>query len=480
MGQCSNAEHKMIQDMTKGDPLKLVLWFSVPLLIGNIFQQLYNLADIVIVGRLIGLNSLAAVGSTAPLFFMVMFILVGLTNGFAIVTGQRFGAKDFDGVRKSVGTSLILSFGFTFIFTIFVLLSLEKILILMNVPFEIFRESYDYLYIIIWGMWSTNLYNLLSSIIRALGDSKTPLYVLIIASILNVILAIVLISKFGLGVKGAAAAVVVSQAVSSFLCILCIAKRFPVLHLKKEDLKLNKNFVLYHLKIGVPMAIQFSVLGMSMLIVQAVCNTFGPEVIGAFTYALRIEQIAIMPLASLAIAITAYTAQNFGALNFSRIRQGVGKISLVSFILSVLMAIILRIWGTDIISFFAGNTHPNVISIAHQYLNISTTFYIFIGQLFVFRNTLQGMGDAIVPFFASLSELGLRSYAAIVLAAKFGYVGIFYAGPIAWVGSATIVSLGYFATLKNTVKKTRARMQEARKAEALCEVYNDGTSRNIP
>jgi putative MATE family efflux protein len=389
-----------------------------------------------------------------------MFILIGLTNGFAVVTGQRFGAQDETGVRRSFTTSLVLSFGFSAIFTVLLVFMLKPILSAMNVPQEIFNDAYDYLSIIVYGLWTTNLYNVLSSVIRALGDSKTPLYVLITASVLNVVLAILFIAEFNMGVKGAAIAVIVSQAVSAFLCIYFIKKNFPILHIKKADWKFNRKFASYHLKIGVPMALQFSILGLGMLIIQSVCNAFGPLIIGAFTYALRIEQIAIMPMASFGIAMAAYTAQNFGAGNYSRIRQGVRKCSLISLGVSIFMTLVLYIWGADIIRFFAGNTHPDVISIAKSYLNISTLFYFFIGQLFIFRHVLQGMGDAIIPLIASIAELLLRSFAAVYLAVKFSYFGIFFAGPIAWIGAALIVSLGYFSAMKNAVKTARRKKHE--------------------
>ncbi len=450
----------MIQDMTKGDPIKLILLFSVPLLIGNIFQQLYNLADIVIVGRLIGLNALAAVGATAPLFFMLMFILVGLTNGFAVVTGQRFGAKDIDGLRQSVAVSTVLSFAFTTVFTVILIFSLPKILALMNVPQEIFKDAYTYISVIIYGLWTTNLYNLLSSVIRALGDSKTPLYVLIIASLLNIVLAVAFIMYFKMGVEGAAIAVIISQFVSSLMCIAFIKRRLPILHLKKEDWKLDKENIFEHLKIGIPMALQFSILGLSMLVVQSVCNTFGPTVIGAFTYALRIEQVAIMPLASFGVAMAAYVAQNFGARNFSRIRQGIRKCSAVSLGVSIILAFIIHLWGADIIRLFAGEIHSDVVSISKSYLYISTLFYCFVGQLFIFRNTIQGMGDGVVPLIASIAELFLRGFAAIVLSVKMGYIGIFYAGPIAWIGASIIVSGGYFMFMSKTVKDARVQSRE--------------------
>ena len=287
----------MIKDLTKGEPLKLILLFSVPLLIGNIFQQLYNIADLVIVGRLLGVEPFAAVGAVAPLFFLIMFVIVGFTNGFAVVTGQRYGAKDYDGVRNSVVVSTILSTIVTLIFSVICTIFMNPILHWLNVPANIYHNAYWYIEIVVIGLLSTTMYNLLASIIRALGDSKTPLYFLIIASIINIILALVFIEVFHMGVPGSAVAVILSQAISVILCLFFVKYKFPILHLKKSDwmIKFDRTFynsVYEHMRIGFPMAVQFSIIGIGIIIIQSVCNTFGSNVIAALTAALRIEQIA--------------------------------------------------------------------------------------------------------------------------------------------------------------------------------------------
>lgn len=450
----------MIKDLTQDEPLKLLILFSIPLLIGNIFQQLYNLADIVIVGRTLGIEALAAVGAVAPLFFLIMFIVVGLNNGFAVITGQKFGAGDYAGVRRSVTISTILSSVFTFILTILCLIFMKQILFLMNVPQDIMNDAYWYIQICVIGLVTVNVYNLLASIVRALGDSKTPLYFLILASIVNVILALAFIKIFHWGVPGSALAVVISQGLSALLCIFYIKFRFPILHLKKEDWKFDfinneddKYFAKIHLDVGMPAALQFSVLGIGILIIQSVCNSFGANVIAAFTAALRIEQIATMPMISFGIALAAFVAQNFGAKKVSRIKQGVIKGSIINIILSIVMAFIMRYFGGDIVQSFIGNTNPKVIQIAHDYLWISTIFYFFLGQIFIFRNALQGMGKPLVPLTSSFAELMVRSYAAAYLAVKYGYIGIFYAGPIAWVTASAIVALGYVINIKKLEKK---------------------------
>ncbi|HIS74375.1 TPA: MATE family efflux transporter [Candidatus Galligastranaerophilus intestinavium] len=450
----------MIKDLTKGEPLKLIIIFSIPLLIGNIFQQLYNIADLVIVGRLLGVEAFASVGAVAPLFFLIMFIIVGLTNGFAVVTGQKFGAKDTAAVKKSVVISTVLSLFVTLFFTLICSIIMHPVLRLLNVPENIYKDAYWYIEIIVLGLITATFYNLLASIIRALGDSKTPLYFLIIASVANIILALCFIELFNMGVAGSAVAVVLSQGVSVLLCLFYVKKKFPILHLKKQDwlIKFDKEFynsALEHLKIGIPMAAQFSIIGIGVIVIQSVCNTFGSDVIAAITAALRIEQIATLPMVSFGVALASFVAQNFGAKKFRRIRTGVIHTSILSIVLSILMAIVMRFWGADIIKEFIGSATPKIIDIAHQYLMISTFFYIFLSQIFIYRNALQGMGEAIFPLMASIAELLMRAFAAIYLAIKFGYIGIFYSGPIAWISACIVLSFGYFRSIKPIVYKIK-------------------------
>ena len=453
----------MITDMTKGSPLKHILLFSVPLLIGNVFQQLYNIADLVIVGRTLGVESFAAVGAVAPLFFLITFIIVGLTNGFAVVTGQRFGAKDIQGVRNSVVISTILSVIVTFIFSSIFALSMNYILKWMNVPDNIYHNAFWYVEIIIIGLIATTMYNMLASIIRALGDSKTPLYFLIIASLINIILALIFIIVFHMGVPGSAIAVILSQGISVILCTIFIKYKFPILRIHRNEwfIKFDKDFydsAYEHLKIGVPMAVQFSILGISILIIQSVCNSFGSNVIAAMTAALRIEQIATLPMMSFGVALAAYVAQNFGARKFKRIRLGVIKTSTINIALSIVMAFVMRFWGTNIIGAFIGTATKEIINIAHSYLLISTIFYFFLGQIFIYRNALQGMGETVFPLLSSIAELVMRAFTAVYLAIKFGYIGMFYAGPIAWVSASTVLFLGYLYSIKHIIYKIKNKI----------------------
>lgn len=438
----------MQKDLTTGNPLKLLILFSIPLLIGNLFQQFYNIADIVIVGRTLGIDELAAVGATAPLFFLIVFVVVGLTNGFSIVTGQRFGAKDYVGVRKSVTISTILSTAFTLIFTIFSIIFMPEILRVMNIPTNIYHNAYWYIQIIILGLISSNFYNLLANILKALGDTKTPLYCLIIASILNIIFALLFILKFHWGVPGSAVALVLSQAISALLCVIYVKYKFPILHLQKTDWIFTKeefiSNMIEHLRIGMPMAVQFSAIGIGVLIIQSVCNSFGSNVIAAFTAALRIEQIAMLPMVTFGIAVASFVAQNYGANRIDRIKVCVKKASIINFHLSIVIAFIMHFWGANIAALFLGTSNAEIITIAQQYLFISSLFYFFLSQIFIYRNALQGLGQAVIPLIACIGELLIRAFAAVYLAVKFSYFGIFYAGPIAWIVASTVMAVGFY------------------------------------
>lgn len=435
---------KNMQDMTSGHPLKLIVKFSIPLLIGNIFQQLYSISDIIIVGRLIGIKALAAVGVSAPLFFMLVLVSIGFTNGLTVITAQRFGARDYRGLRRSVTTATLLSSAFTLSAGAVMLASLDVLFKVMNVPQEIAQDAKSFISIISYGVIMIVFFNLLSGFMRALGDSKTPLYFLIFTTLLNITFNIVFIYCMKLGVAGSALGTVCAMTVSVFCCLFYIGKKYPILHPQKEDWKLNWQFCKQHLKIAVPMAVQFSIIAVSATITQSVCNSFGPDTIAAFTSAMRVEQLATQPMVSFGIAMATYVAQNFGAGMIGRIRRGVFECSMISLTLSIALAAVMYTYGAHIITVFVSKEHHNVIEIAETYLHISILFYFFLGQIFIFRNTLQGMGKAVIPMISSIVELALRAFAAIYLAAKLGYIGICYASPIAWVGGSAVVSGGYF------------------------------------
>ncbi len=445
----------MVQDMTTGNPLKLILKFAFPLLIGNVFQQLYQISDMIIVGRLLGVNALAAVGASAPIYFVILMVVFGFTSGLTVITAQRFGAKDEKGVRNSVVHCVVAALSLSAAVSIFCLCFLEQILNVMNVPQEIMEDAYNFIFYLLSGMVLIVGYNLLSGIIRALGDSRTPLYFLILSSVLNIIFNYILIKYVGLGIIGSAVGTLFAISLSVIACIWYIGRRFEILRLRKEDWKLNKGFMMEHLDVAFPMSFQFSIIAVSLMIIQSVCNTFGPNAIAAFAAALRIEQLATQPLLALGLAIATYSAQNFGAGMMGRIRKGVANASLTSLSISIVMALLVRFVGENMVDIFIKEPNEEIIHTAQVYLNISTLFYFFLGQIFIFRNCLQGMGQTKIPVLASAVELLMRSFAAVYLANHIGFLGVCWAGPIAWIGASLVVSVGYWRLLCQFVKVRR-------------------------
>lgn len=434
----------MIKDLTKGSPLKLITWFALPILLGNIFQQLFHISDILIVGRLLGVKSLAALGASAPIFFMFLIVAFGFTGGLTVITAQRFGAKDIKGVKLSFFHSLIASIVFSGIISFCVIFFLKDILVIMNVPQELMDDAYKFTYIMGLAMSIIVLYNLLSGAIRALGDSKTPLYFLIASSLLNIAFNFMFIKFFGWGVQGSAMGTLCSVSFSALACIIFIYAKYPMLKLKLKDCCYSNKIMKEHLLVAIPMALQFSILSIGLLVVQSLCNSFGTNVIAGFTAAMRIEQISTQPLFALGIAFATYSAQNFGAVLIKRIRQGVRQCLFSGLILSIIIGVVVRFYGVDMISLFIENEDNVIINIGQRYLLLSSCFYFFLLCIFIVKNAIQGMGKTFVPVLSSVVELIARIFVAIYLSEKIGYMGVFWSGPIAWVFGALILIIGYF------------------------------------
>lgn len=429
----------MEKDMTKGSPTKLILAFCIPLLMGNIFQQFYSMTDAIIVGRYIGVDALAAVGSTGSLSFLVMGFVIGLTGGFSVLVAQRFGAKDEDGLRHSVAMAILLCLAFTIVITIIACLSTEWMLTIMKTPEDIFKDAYGYIFIIFLFTFVSVIYNMLAGILRALGDSRTPLYFLIIASILNIVLDLCFIISFGMGVKGAAYATVISQGVSGFLCYIYMRKRYPILHFQKKDWIVRKDTITRLLKIGLPMSFQFSVTAIGVMILQSAINKFGSTIVAAYTAASKVEQLVTQPLASLGLAMATYTGQNRGAGRNDRIVDGLKKSLMISLVLSIIGGIIIFTFGEKIVLLFLSEPDAAVLDAASRYFRAIMMVFFPLGVLFIFRNTLQGLGDGLWPFLGGVTELIVRSVVAIVFSSFYGYAAICYASPLSWVAAALLL-----------------------------------------
>lgn len=434
----------MIKDMTRGEALRLIVLFAMPIFIGNVFQQFYQLADIYIVGHLIGEKALAAVGASAPIYFMFLIVAFSFTGGLTAVTAQRFGAKDYEGMRRSVTHSIRASLVLSLLLTLLLFVSLKKLMRALNVPEGIFEESYQFILILGAGTVLIVMLNLLSGFIRAAGDSRTPLSFLIFTSILNVIFNLILIKYCGFGVEGSALGTVCAIFVSDVICLWYMFKKFPLFRLKKRDWAFSWGFMKEHLNIAVPMSIQYSILALSIMVIQAVCNSFGEKVIVGFTIALRFEQLATQPLMAVGLAMATFAAQNYGAGLLCRIKRTVRKTVLLSFVMSLFLSVLVFLFGPKLIGSFMEVPDEMSVRIGAEYLNISIMFYFFLGIIFIFKNTLQSVGKPFYPVASGVVELGIRSFAAIILAKHIGYEGIYWASPLAWLAGASVVVIGYY------------------------------------
>ncbi len=457
-GKNSNVIYKIMatKELTQGNPLKLIFFFALPIFLGNLFQQFYNIIDALIVGRILGVEALASVGATTPLIFLFISFIFASTQGFSVVTAQKFGAREYDLVKKSVFSSFVLSFFLTLILTLLSAPFSYFMLSFLRTPQNIIQDANSYLFIMFAGIFATVFYNLSSNIIRALGDSKTPLYFLIFASFLNILLDILFILKFHTGVMGAGLATVISQGVSTILCITYMFIKFPILRLRKQDCVFDKPFLLEHLRIGIPMGFQMSVLSIGIIALQFVLNGFGHKAIAAFTTSMRVDQALSQSFLALGAAIATYTAQNFGANKISRIRRG-AKISVsIVLIISVVSFVIIYCFGKSIISAFMSVPDEEVLKLSMQYLYTIVLFFPFLGTLLAFRNILQGMGKVKAPLLSGVAELVARASGAFILGYYFGYSGICFATPLAWCFGALVLLIGYKLSIRKNLKRKKS------------------------
>lgn len=448
---------RSVKDMTKGEPFRLILFFSIPLLLGNVFQQFYSMVDTIIVGKIIGTQALAAVGTTGPLNFLVLGFASGITSGFAVLVAQRFGAGDEKGMRRAVAAAAELCVLFTVLLTLFSTLGAKALLRMINTPDDIFLDAYRYIVVIFGGLATMMLYNMLACILRALGDSKTPLYFLIISSVLNIVLDLVFILNFNMGVAGAAWATVISQGVSGVLCFAYMMKKFPMLHLDREDWKPERWMYGRHLFVGLPMAFQFSITAVGTVILQGALNLFGSAKIAAFTAASKVEQLVTQPAGTFGVTMANYSGQNLGADRIDRIKEGVTKCTILTLLFAGLASAILFLFGRPLTSLFLEGNQPEVMDAALTYLKIMAVFFPFLNVIFVYRNMLQGVGRSFMPLMAGVFELIARTVAAFTLPQAIGFEGICLAGPLAWVSAAVPLCITYFIVIKKMMCEWKTR-----------------------
>ena len=435
-------------NLTEGNPLVCITRFALPLILGNIFQLLYTLADSIIVGKALGSDSLAAVGATSMVISLVMYFIQGSTTGFSIHTAQKYGAGDKKAVRESVAVSLLLSAIFSLLLTLVFCGFSPQIMYLMKIPDNIYQEAYEYMFIILLGTFTTVYYNMISNILRAFGDSTTPLVYLIISSILHIGLAILFVLPLHMGVAGAAWATVLSQLVSAVLCLISGIRHYEEMHLHKEDFKNFKNAALAHLRIGLPLGFQMSVMCIGQIAMQISVNAMGSAAIAGYTAAAKVDQLCIQVDNALGSSIATYVSQNYGALKWQRIKDGV-RISFFQMeSINAIIGIIILIWKTPMVSLFLTNPSAEILYYANGYLTAIAPSYLLVTLIMVYRTAVQSMDNTRAPFAACIIELIMRSSSTLIICHIAGYVGVCLATPLAWIGASLFIVPVYFRMMK--------------------------------
>ena len=422
-----------MKDLTTGKPWKLILTFALPIAIGNIFQLCYSFADVWIVGNILGNNALAAVGSTSTLNDLIIGFLIGLTNGFAVITAQKFGARNEPDLRRSVAHTIMLGTAISLLLTIFSVAFLTPILNALNIPPEHFDNARAYAKVILLGMTASMVYNVCASVLRAIGDAVTPLIFLVFSAFLNVGLDYVMIAKTTLGVSGAAYATVISQTISAILCVIYMFVRYPLLRLKKEDFIFSTEMTRSLLTCGISMGLMASLVSFGTVSLQSAINTFGTNIIVAHTAARKLTSFFMMPFAVFGMTMSAYCAQNYGAEKYSRIRKGVFTTVLYAWGWCVCLFIMIYTAAPAMLKLITSTEVPEIIDTADLYLRVNCILYFVTAVISVFRNSLQGIGDHRTPIISSGIELIGKVAIVIFFAPKIGYWAIILSEPIVWV-----------------------------------------------
>lgn len=445
----------MTKDLTKGSPLKLILYFAFPTYLGMLFQQFYNIVDTVIVGKLLGIRALAGVGATGSLNFMVLGFCMGLCSGFAIPIAQKFGAQEDSQLRKYVANSYWLAAICSVLLTVPVCLFCRPILRLMNTPEDVFEYAYRYIFIIFLGIPAAFLYNILAGILRSLGDSKTPVVFLALSSAMNIALDIITIRLFGMGVEGTALATVISQAVSGIICLFHMKKRYAILRMDSQERRPDKGCMGRLCYMGIPMGLQYSVTAIGSLIIQATMNGFGSSAVAGATAAQRINGFLACPVEALGATMAPYTGQNMGAGKLERIGQGVKAASLCGFGCSAVLYAVVALFGRDLVCLFLDVPDEQVIGYAAQFLKITVSGYCLLTLVNVVRFSIQGMGFSVLAILSGVMEMIARALAGLVIAPRLGFTGVALGHPMAWIFADAFLIPTFFLCRKKVEQRQR-------------------------
>ena len=439
----------MTKDMTSGSPTRLILRFTIPLIFGNLFQQFYSMVDTIIVGRFLGSQSLAAVGSTGSLNFLILGLCLGLCSGFAIPVSQQFGAKDMASMRRYVGNTIWLSAGASVIFTVLTVLLCRPMLQWMNTPADIIDEAYLYIVVIFAGIPTTFLYNVQAALLRALGDSRTPVIFLVIASFLNIGLDLLLILVIPMGVMGAAVATVFSQLLSGIACFLFIVKKFPTLHVSRDDMRPRREYMSKLCGVGVPMGLQSSITAIGSILLQTSVNALGSMIVAAVTAANRLYSFFACAFDAMAIAMSTYGGQNMGARKFDRLTPGLRSGMIIGTVYSALALVIMFLFGRPLITLFVDGSETQIIDNAYLFMIINAACFVALAAVNIFRLLIQGMGYSKMAICAGVMEMFARGIAGLVLVPVFGYIAACFANPFAWVMADVFLVPAYFFIIRH-------------------------------
>ena len=423
------------KDMTSGSPMKLILQFCIPLFFGMLFQQFYSMMDTIIVGKFLGVGALAAVGATGSINFMIIGFCMGVCNGFAIPVAQQFGAGDYHALRKYVANSVWLSIAFSGVMTVAVCVFCRRILLLMNTPADIMDGAFRYIFVIFLGIPVVYLYNLLSGIIRSLGDSKSPLIFLIFSSVLNIVLDMVLILVFHMGVSGAA-------------CLIYMIKRFDILKMSGEEWQADGIYMKNLCNMGIPMGLQYSITAIGSVILQTAVNTLGSMAVAAIAAAAKIGMFFCCPFDAMGSTMATYAGQNVGAGKLERVSAGMKSTCMLGLVYSVLAFVVLALSGKTIALLFVSPSEHAILQDVNRYLVISAAFFFPLALVNIVRFTIQGLGFSRFAILAGVCEMAARSLVGMGFVPVFGYIAACFASPVAWICADLFLIPAYLYVMK--------------------------------
>lgn len=429
----------MVRDLTKGDPLKLIISLSLPLILSAVLQQLYNTVDSYIVGNFVGEAALAAVGLSFPIMFLINSIMIGMSMGVSVIVSQYFGAGEYEELKKTIATAIMFLAATTIVISVVGYNVADGILGLMNTPAEVMPHASGYLKVIFVGTIFTLLYNLYSGILRAVGDTKSPLIFLSIAASLNVVLDLLFVVGFHMGTRGAAIATIISQGVSSLFCIIYVKRKIPLVDLKREDYVFDSHKFNLIVRFGLPTAFQQSIISIGIMAIQSLVNSYGVYTMAGYSAALRIDAFVVMPYMNVGMALSNFIGQNVGAGEFERARTGLR--SAYKILVAITLTVLPIIWffGTDLVSMFLNSNNPESIAVGTQLLRDMSFFYIILGMMNNTSGLLRGAGDNSWTLISSIVSISVRIIAAYWLNSIIGVRGIWLGSAIGWITAFAIV-----------------------------------------